>query len=83
VADVRARVYDDLVRIIVVSQGDADVDLWAAERKVDLFEKVFGRPVRFSSRDTDRHRRTRRRNRAARSASSNGTHPNKAKKSSR
>ena len=49
VADVRARVRDDVVRIVIQSQGDAEVDVWAAERKVDLFEKVFGRKVRFPS----------------------------------
>ena len=54
VAEVRARVRDDVVRIVIQSQGDTDVDLWAAERKVDLFEKVFGRKVRFSARDTAR-----------------------------
>ena len=67
VAEVRARVRDDVVRIIVQSQGDTDVDLWAAERKVDLFEKVFGRKVRFSARDKTRPARKRRR---ARSSSS-------------
>ncbi len=50
VAAVRARVRDDRVHITVQSHGDADVDLWAAERKVALFEKVFGRKVRFSAR---------------------------------
>jgi hypothetical protein len=40
----------DSVKIIVQAQGDADVDLWAAERKVELFEKVFDRKVRFSAR---------------------------------
>ncbi|MEX2307547.1 MAG: Ppx/GppA phosphatase family protein [Pirellulales bacterium] len=50
VAEVRARVRDDCVQIIVQSHGDADVDLWAAERKVELFEEVFGRKVRFSER---------------------------------
>ena len=42
------------------SQGDADVDLWAAERKVDLFEKVFGRKVRFFARSANRPRVRRR-----------------------
>jgi exopolyphosphatase/guanosine-5'-triphosphate,3'-diphosphate pyrophosphatase len=63
VADVRSRVYDDVVRIVVVSQGDTEVDLWAAERKVDLFEDVFGRRVRFSARG-NRQSRARRRTRA-------------------
>ena len=52
VGEVRARVTDDGVTITVQSHGDADVDLWAAERKVELFEKVFGRKVQFSARNT-------------------------------
>ena len=60
VADVRARVRDDGVRIVIQSQGDADVDLWAAERKVDMFEKVFGRKVRFFARGANQPRVRRR-----------------------
>jgi exopolyphosphatase/guanosine-5'-triphosphate,3'-diphosphate pyrophosphatase len=63
VADVKARVRDDGVRIIIQAQGDTEVDVWAAERKVDMFEKVFGRKVRFIARATERP--TRRRARAA------------------
>lgn len=61
VADVRARVTEDGVRITIQSQGDTDVDLWAAERKVDMFEKVFGRKVKFTARGLNRlpRRRTR------------------------
>jgi exopolyphosphatase/guanosine-5'-triphosphate,3'-diphosphate pyrophosphatase len=49
VEEVRTRVLADSVRIVVQANEDADVDLWAAERKVELFEKVFGRKVRFSA----------------------------------
>ncbi len=66
VGEVRARVRDDVVRIVVQSEGDANVDLWAAERKVDLFEKVFGRKVRFSARDTAARSRKKRRSRPIR-----------------
>jgi exopolyphosphatase/guanosine-5'-triphosphate,3'-diphosphate pyrophosphatase len=66
VADVQAVVDDRRVLITVDSQGDTEVDLWAAERKVELFEKVFGREVRFvpgtaaaSQRRTRRSRRRR------------------------
>jgi exopolyphosphatase/guanosine-5'-triphosphate,3'-diphosphate pyrophosphatase len=52
VANVRARVTPRRVRITIDSHGDANVDLWAAERKVELFQKVFGREVVFSARDT-------------------------------
>lgn len=49
VAEVRARVEKDSVQISVKAHGDADVDLWAASRKVELFESVFGREVFFST----------------------------------
>jgi len=61
VDEVRARVREGVVRIIVQAQGDSNVDLWAAERKVDLFERVFGRKVQFSARDTSRRRGSKRR----------------------
>jgi exopolyphosphatase/guanosine-5'-triphosphate,3'-diphosphate pyrophosphatase len=66
VGEVRARVRDDLVRIVVQSQDEANVDLWAAERKVDLFEKVFGRKVSFSARDSGPRARSKRRARPVR-----------------
>jgi exopolyphosphatase/guanosine-5'-triphosphate,3'-diphosphate pyrophosphatase len=66
VGEVRARVRDDVVRIVVQSEEDANVDLWAAERKVDLFEKVFGRKVRFSARATASRSRKKRRSRPIR-----------------
>lgn len=66
VGEVRARVRDDVVRIVVQSQDEANVDLWAAERKVDLFEKVFGRKVSFSARDTGGRTRSKRRARPIR-----------------
>jgi exopolyphosphatase/guanosine-5'-triphosphate,3'-diphosphate pyrophosphatase len=50
VGEVMARVRADGVRIIVQAHGDADVDVWAAERKVELFETVFARKVQFSAR---------------------------------
>jgi exopolyphosphatase/guanosine-5'-triphosphate,3'-diphosphate pyrophosphatase len=74
VGEVKARVRDDVVRIVVQSQGDADVDLWAAERKVDLFEKVFGRKVRFSERESDGRPRAKRRSRSTRPTQSKGPH---------
>ncbi|HJQ78443.1 MAG TPA: Ppx/GppA phosphatase family protein [Lacipirellulaceae bacterium] len=55
VESVRARVRDDRVEIFVEAQSDAEVAVWAAERKVELFEKVFGRKVHFSARNGDSH----------------------------
>jgi exopolyphosphatase/guanosine-5'-triphosphate,3'-diphosphate pyrophosphatase len=63
VGEVRTRVTDDCVRILIQAEGDAEVDVWAAERKVDLFEKVFGRKVRFVERNDLQRARTRRRRR--------------------
>jgi exopolyphosphatase/guanosine-5'-triphosphate,3'-diphosphate pyrophosphatase len=51
VANVRTRVTPRRVQITVDSHGDAEVDLWAAERKVELFQKVFGRDVLFTAQD--------------------------------
>ncbi len=75
VEDVRARVRNDHVQITVESHGDANVDVWAAERKVELFEKVFGRKVRFSARNGDARengRRSRSAKNSARSRPANG-----------
>jgi exopolyphosphatase/guanosine-5'-triphosphate,3'-diphosphate pyrophosphatase len=61
VADVRACVDEHRVQITVDSQGDTEVDVWAAERKVELFEKIFGREVHFVARNmVPQERRTRR-----------------------
>lgn len=49
VQDLRCRVVDDRVEVTVKASGDAEVDLWAARRKVDLFEKVFKKQVFFAS----------------------------------
>ncbi|MEQ8847032.1 Ppx/GppA phosphatase family protein [Botrimarina sp.] len=49
VRDIAATVTPSTVEIAVRTDGDAEVDLWAARRKVDLFERVFGRPVYFAA----------------------------------
>jgi exopolyphosphatase/guanosine-5'-triphosphate,3'-diphosphate pyrophosphatase len=67
VAEVRAHVRPGSVRFTVQAHGDADVDLWAAERKVELFEKVFGRKVRFAASEERLSRRRKRRPLVARS----------------
>lgn len=65
VGEVKARVRDDVVQITIHAEGNADVDLWAAERKVELFEKVFQRKVRFSARNGHGTKRPKRRSRSA------------------
>ena len=77
VGEVRARLRSDGVQIIVQSHGDAEVDLWAAERKVELFEKVFGRKVRFIARNVaERPRARKRKTRRAKSSPSSAQSKN-------
>jgi exopolyphosphatase/guanosine-5'-triphosphate,3'-diphosphate pyrophosphatase len=45
VRDVRATVDDGRVVLDVVADQEPQVDLWGAERRTDLFEKVFGMKV--------------------------------------
>jgi exopolyphosphatase/guanosine-5'-triphosphate,3'-diphosphate pyrophosphatase len=45
VSEIDCRVVNGRVEIAVTAKGDAAVDIWAASRKVDLFEKVFGKQV--------------------------------------
>lgn len=47
VKDVIATVDDKAAHLVVVSDADPQVDIWGAERRTDLFEKVFDMPVRI------------------------------------
>jgi exopolyphosphatase/guanosine-5'-triphosphate,3'-diphosphate pyrophosphatase len=47
VNDLSVKVTKSTVEIAIRATGDAEVDLWAARRKVDLFERVFSRRVEF------------------------------------
>jgi exopolyphosphatase/guanosine-5'-triphosphate,3'-diphosphate pyrophosphatase len=49
VKDLRTNVSDARVEIVVDAVNDAELDLWAARRKVELFERVFNRPVQFKA----------------------------------
>ena len=57
VEDVRAGVTNGHVEITVEARGDADVDLWSAQHKVELFEQVFEREVVFLVGDSPAVRR--------------------------
>ena len=46
VDDVRADIGADLVVLRLRVHGDAELELWGARRRRDLFEKVFGREAR-------------------------------------
>lgn len=45
VRDVVVRLEDGIAAFDVVAAEDPEVDIWGAERRSDLFEKVFGMPV--------------------------------------
>ncbi len=47
VSDVAVRVNDEGVWIDVAADQEPQVDIWGAERRTNLFEKVFGLPVKF------------------------------------
>jgi exopolyphosphatase / guanosine-5'-triphosphate,3'-diphosphate pyrophosphatase len=57
VESVIATVSERSVEVAVRAHGDADVDLWAARGKVELFEKVFDRDLRFTVSDAAGGRR--------------------------
>ncbi len=76
VEEVRATLDGERVRITIKAHGDAEVDLWAAQRKVELFEKVFGRTVDFTAQSANRPRRGGRKGRAADLANASGNEVN-------
>jgi exopolyphosphatase/guanosine-5'-triphosphate,3'-diphosphate pyrophosphatase len=47
VRDVAASIADGRAVIEAVADEEPQVDLWGAERRTDLFEKIFGMPVEF------------------------------------
>jgi exopolyphosphatase/guanosine-5'-triphosphate,3'-diphosphate pyrophosphatase len=55
VRDVHVRLDGDRVSFDVVADAEPQVDIWGAERRTDLFEKVFGLPavIRWAGRASD------------------------------
>lgn len=49
IIELSTKVTNKEVEIAVKASGDAELDLWAARRKVALFERVFDRKVRFAA----------------------------------
>ena len=47
VKDVLASIDNDGANLVVLSDANPQVDIWGAERRTDLFEKVFDMPVRI------------------------------------
>ena len=45
VRDLTCRTRKDCVDLLVHSRGDAELELWSANARKDLFEKVFGRAI--------------------------------------
>ena len=50
VSDVRALVDDGRVHLRIVAREDPQLEIWTAEHKADLFERVFGLPLQISTR---------------------------------
>jgi exopolyphosphatase/guanosine-5'-triphosphate,3'-diphosphate pyrophosphatase len=50
VEDLRAEIGAELVLLRLRAQGDAELALWGARRRRDLFEQVFGRELEFTVR---------------------------------
>ena len=48
VKDVIVRIADDRMQLSVVADQQPQVDIWGAERRAELFEKVFGLPVEIN-----------------------------------
>ena len=48
VRDLSAEVRPDRVRLRLDTRGDAELEIWGARRKADLFERVFRRRVTFN-----------------------------------
>jgi exopolyphosphatase/guanosine-5'-triphosphate,3'-diphosphate pyrophosphatase len=49
VREVRCRVSDNEVKCTLSARWDAQLELWAATRKSQMFEKVFKRPITFET----------------------------------
>jgi exopolyphosphatase/guanosine-5'-triphosphate,3'-diphosphate pyrophosphatase len=47
VSSVTTRTGKKRVDVTIKARGDIELELWGARRKLDLFNKVFGRKLRF------------------------------------
>jgi exopolyphosphatase/guanosine-5'-triphosphate,3'-diphosphate pyrophosphatase len=47
VTKLTCRIKDRKVKCIVTARWDAELEIWGARRKMDVFEKVFGRKITF------------------------------------
>jgi exopolyphosphatase/guanosine-5'-triphosphate,3'-diphosphate pyrophosphatase len=48
VSKVQCRIRDDKVKCVLSSTTDAELEIWGARRKMQLFNKVFGRKMTFA-----------------------------------
>ncbi len=48
VRDLGCRIGESEVEVVLDVRADAELEVWGARRKADLFERVFGRPVTFT-----------------------------------
>ena len=47
IQDLRCRTGKHKIRCILTAKSDAELEIWGARRKMDWFEKVFGRSIEF------------------------------------
>ena len=48
IRDLRCKVTDAQVLIRLDARSDAELEIWGARRKADLFEKIFGKSIDFT-----------------------------------
>jgi exopolyphosphatase/guanosine-5'-triphosphate,3'-diphosphate pyrophosphatase len=48
VTNLTCRIDDDRVKCVLSTRADAELEIWGARRKMDWFEKVFGREITFA-----------------------------------
>ena len=51
VSNIWCNVHSKKVDITIRARGDAELEIWGARRKMDLFAEVFGRSISFHERD--------------------------------
>lgn len=47
ITKLQCRIREDRVKCLLSARSDAELEIWGARRKMGLFEKVFGRKIKF------------------------------------
>jgi exopolyphosphatase/guanosine-5'-triphosphate,3'-diphosphate pyrophosphatase len=54
ITKIQCKIREDRVKCLLTARSDAELEIWGARRKMDLFEKVFGRKIKFELADLKR-----------------------------